>query len=76
MDLAGTFSTTFTDENYRFILYGMQHYPQLQQLQAAPQHQALFQHAQQLAKHAKLSTLPHLKYLQGLQGTAAANHKK
>lgn len=28
-DLAGTYSTTFTDENYRYILYGMQHYPQL-----------------------------------------------
>jgi tryptophan halogenase len=28
-DLAGGFSTTFTDENYRFILYGMQHYPNL-----------------------------------------------
>lgn len=72
MDLAGTFSTTFTDENYRFILYGMQHYPELQPLQDGPQYQALFQQAQQMAKHAKLSTLPHQKYLQSVAGAASA----
>ncbi|GIU26014.1 tryptophan halogenase [Shewanella colwelliana] len=27
MDLAGSFNTIFTDENYRFVLYGMDHVP-------------------------------------------------
>ena len=42
------------------------HEQQLQQLQHSAQHHALFQQAQQMAKHAKLSTLPHLTYLQTL----------
>lgn len=74
MDLAGTFSTTFTDENYRFILYGMQHYPKLQPLYAEPAHQALFQQAQQMFKHAKLSTLPHYFYLDRLHAAHTQEH--
>lgn len=64
MDLAGTFSTTFTDENYRFVLYGMGHYPQLQRRFTTPQYENLFAKVQQQAKHAELSTIPLATYLQ------------
>jgi len=58
MDLAGTFSTTFTDENYRYILYGMGHYPKLQPRSTARQFDDLFSKVGQQGKHAVLSTLP------------------
>ncbi|PCI61149.1 MAG: tryptophan halogenase [Gammaproteobacteria bacterium] len=65
-DLAGGYSTTFTDENYRFILYGMQHYPQLNMPIDLNESKQVFEklgrRAQEVVKH----TLSHQDYLQSL----------
>lgn len=64
-DLAGGFATTFVDENYRYILYGMQHYPQLQ-YQSTELDKQVFERLKQLSDRAVEVTLPHLEYLQKL----------
>ncbi|GAC16594.1 tryptophan halogenase family protein [Aliiglaciecola lipolytica] len=48
MDLAGGFTTTFSDENYRYVLYGMQHFPSLHACIDKQQNHTLFS---QLKKH-------------------------
>ncbi|MCH2055270.1 MAG: tryptophan 7-halogenase [Thalassotalea sp.] len=65
-DLAGGYSTTFTDENYRFILYGMQHYPELNMSIDRAQNDAFFQRLQRKATQTKQSTLSHQDFLQSL----------
>ncbi|MEW6984018.1 tryptophan halogenase family protein [Colwelliaceae bacterium 6471] len=65
-DLAGGYSTTFTDENYRFILYGMQHYPELNMAIDNDESRQVFEklarRSQEVVKH----TLSHQDYLQSL----------
>ena len=58
MDLAGTFSTTFTDENYRYILYGMDYLPTLNPMASERRFDALFNQVQQQGRHAVFSTIP------------------
>ncbi len=65
---AETFSTTFTDENYRFILYGMGHYPQLQARSDNRQFDELFSKVGQQGKHAVLSTLPLPAWIRQMHG--------
>ena len=62
-DLAGSFSTTFSDENYRYILYGMQHYPRLGY--AAPEggFDPLFAQVKAIGANAVAATLSHADYL-------------
>ncbi|KKO46313.1 tryptophan halogenase [Arsukibacterium ikkense] len=64
-DLAGGYATTFTDENYRYILYGMQHYPQLQ-LATGEALQQPFVLLQQRVQQALQRTMSHSEYLQQL----------
>jgi Tryptophan halogenase len=64
-DLAGGYATTFVDENYRYILYGMQHYPALQ-YQCTDVDQQVFARLKQLSDKAVDMTLPHLEFLQKL----------
>ena len=65
-DLAGGYSTTFTDENYRFILYGMQHYPQLHFDVCQQQSDDVFDKLARKATHTVNSTLAHKDFLQKL----------
>lgn len=65
-DLAGGYATTFTDENYRFILYGMQHYPSLQ-MQLGPDAQQPFAQLQNRVQQALNMTLPHSEFLARLR---------
>ena len=66
-DLAGSFSTIFGDENYRYVLYGMQHYPQLS-LQLEPQAQELiFAELRGLVNQALMHSSPQREYLQKLR---------
>lgn len=69
-DLAGSYSTTFSDENYRYILYGMQHYPALS-LAVNPQEQAAtFTELEGLIRQAKIYSMPHAEYLRITRATA------
>lgn len=65
MDLAGTFSTTFTDENYRYILYGMDYLPQLQPMASQRRFDPVFAQVQQQGRHAVFSTIPLSVYISG-----------
>ncbi|MEX0298333.1 MAG: tryptophan 7-halogenase, partial [Kordiimonas sp.] len=65
-DLAGAFSTGFTDENYRFILYGMQHYPKLQMNLSATESQQIYDQLARMSENALQNTLPHINYLKQL----------
>ncbi|WP_019675305.1 tryptophan halogenase family protein [Arsukibacterium perlucidum] len=64
-DLAGGYATTFTDENYRYILYGMQHYPALQ-FQSGEGLQQPFTQLQHRVQQVLQRTVPHADYLQQL----------
>ena len=66
-DLAGSFSTTFNDENYRYILYGMQHDPELHLGADPAATEALFSKARQNAVRAREVTAPQGDYLKQLQ---------
>jgi tryptophan halogenase len=62
-DLAGGYATTFVDENYRYVLYGMQHYPALH-YQCTDLDRQVFQRLQQLSDKAVSMTMPQLDFLQ------------
>ena len=64
-DLAGGYATTFTDENYRFILYGMQHYPSLQ-MKLGDTASKPFELLQQRVQQALAMTITHQEYLNRL----------
>lgn len=66
-DLAGSFSTTFSDENYRYILYGMQHYPQLQLDIPGGQADEMVAALHRRGEQALASTMEHLSYLNMLK---------
>ncbi|WP_262689714.1 tryptophan halogenase family protein [Kordiimonas aestuarii] len=66
-DLAGSFSTTFSDENYRYILYGMQHYPKLNFCMSDVAVEGLFAGVRNMSKQALAATMPHDAYLQKLR---------
>ena len=65
-DLAGGYSTTFTDENYRFILYGMQHYPHLNMHVDEAENEDVFEKFGRKAIQTVQNTLSHEDFLQSL----------
>ena len=65
-DLAGGYSTTFTDENYRFILYGMQHYPNLNMSVDDAANSDVFDKLSRKAIQTVNATLSHKAFLQSL----------
>ena len=69
-DLAGKFSTTFTDENYRYILYGMQKFPDLRQQISSTEAQSRFADLKQNANRAVEASLSHAEILQMLSSVA------
>ncbi|MEW6998015.1 tryptophan halogenase family protein [Colwelliaceae bacterium BS250] len=66
MDLAGGYSTTFTDENYRYILYGMEHFPKLHMPFEQENCKQIFDRLNFMATKAKAVTLSHKDYLRSL----------
>lgn len=68
-DLAGKYSTTFTDENYRYILYGMQHYPALHQRINSTETESLFAELKRVADKACADSLSHADILQMLSSS-------
>ncbi len=65
-DLAGSFSTTFNDENYRYILYGMQHDPALAIAAAPATTEELLEQARANAVRAREATIQQGDYLRQL----------
>lgn len=65
-DLAGSFSTIFSDENYRYILYGMRHFPALRHDMSESMGERLFARARANAESAANVALPHGDYLRQL----------
>lgn len=66
MDLAGGYSTTFNDENYRYVLYGMQHYPDLQLPVESELNQQLFNSVKNTARDLSVRSIPHSIFLENL----------
>ncbi|WP_417458887.1 tryptophan halogenase family protein [Kordiimonas sp.] len=66
-DLAGSFSTTFSDENYRYILYGMQHYPALNFQMDEHAADSLFSQMKLMRENALAVTIPHGEFLDRLK---------
>ncbi|WP_286263212.1 tryptophan halogenase family protein [Thalassotalea atypica] len=75
-DLAGGYSTTFTDENYRFILYGMQHYPKLNMNICHQQSDMVFEKLARKGVHTVNQTLSHKDFLQSLHDMSLAEIAK
>ncbi len=65
-DLAGSFSTIFSDDNYRYILYGMQHFPNLQANISDEMSEKIFSRLRRSATGAANAALPHAQYLRQL----------
>lgn len=63
-DLAGSYSTTFSDENYRYILYGMQHYPELSLAIDPAEQKLIAAELEGLIRQAFIYSLPQREYLQ------------
>ena len=65
-DIADIASTTFNDDDYRFILYGMQHFPARQTPYAGIQAADIFSRLQQKVDSVLAETLTHEQFLQQL----------
>ncbi|AQS37523.1 Tryptophan halogenase [Shewanella psychrophila] len=63
MDLAGGYGTIFNDENYRFILYGMDHTPDLSQPASEYEIQNILQRLAQQQEQADKSAMLHSEFL-------------
>lgn len=73
MDLSGGYATTFTDENYRYILYGMNHLPDLHMPFDESSCKQIFDRFSFMADKAKSVSLSHKKYLDTLQHSNSAS---
>ncbi|MBN8432349.1 tryptophan 7-halogenase [Microbulbifer salipaludis] len=65
-DFAGSYASIFTDANYRYVLYGMQHYPELRFAMSEGELEGIFQRFSQLLVRAKAGTLDHAQFLQAM----------
>ncbi len=75
-DLAGGYSTTFTDENYRFILYGMQHFPSLNIPVDQEESEQIFEKLQRKGQETLKYSLSHHEYLQNLHAMPLSEKHK
>ncbi|WP_308366491.1 MULTISPECIES: tryptophan 7-halogenase [unclassified Microbulbifer] len=63
-DFAGTFASIFSDLNYRYVLYGMQHYPRLGIQLDKKRGDALLGQFRAMADRAVANSLHHSDFLQ------------
>lgn len=63
-DFAGSYASIFTDTNYRYVLYGMQHYPTPRFAMSESEVEGIFQRFSQLLSRAKAGTMDHAQFLQ------------
>lgn len=66
MDLAGGYASMFNDENYRSILYGMNHYPELHLDYDRQRNSKIFDKLSAMSKRALEVTVDHQTYLHNL----------
>jgi len=67
MDLAGGYITMFSDENYRAILYGMKHYPDLQVEADKEENAKIFAEFDRRLEQVSKAAMPHRDYLSSLR---------
>ena len=63
-DFAGSYASIFTDTNYRYVLYGMQHHPTPRFAMSESEVEGIFQRFSQLLSRAKAGTMDHAQFLQ------------
>ncbi|MBY6190554.1 tryptophan 7-halogenase [Microbulbifer agarilyticus] len=63
-DFAGSYASIFTDTNYRYVLYGMQHYPSPRFSMSDTEVDTIFGRFDQLVDRAKTASMMHDKFLQ------------
>ena len=66
MDLAGGYPSMFSDENYRSIIYGMNHFPELNLEPNFDHNEKIFERLKQLSDKALSVTIGHKEYLSSL----------
>lgn len=66
MDLAGGYMSIFTDENYRSVVYGMNHFPNLSMASDTEHNQKIFDQLKSLSDRAMSKTLSHEDFLRRL----------
>ena len=66
MDLAGGYITMFSDENYRAILYGMNHYPNLNIPANSSENEKIYQEFDKRVKQVTNLVMSHQDYLTNL----------
>ena len=71
-DFAGSYSSIFTDTNYRYVLYGMGHNPDLNFALAEEDAAQIFSRFSALVQRAVGGSLPHGEFLQSLSGPVRA----
>ena len=62
-DFAGSYASIFTDTNYRYVLYGMQHYPKLQFQISGTEAAGIFDRFKSMVERAVSGSLSHRDYL-------------
>ena len=67
MDLAGSFNTIFTDENYRFVLYGMEHIPEFSLPVSKQEIEASLSRLSMQQTQAVAATVEHREFLEKLR---------
>ncbi|KUJ83291.1 tryptophan 7-halogenase [Microbulbifer flavimaris] len=65
-DFAGSYSSIFTDSSYRYVLYGMQHKPDLEFVLSEEEQQGLFQRFEDMVRRAKVASMEHKAFLRTL----------
>jgi len=66
MDLAGNYITMFSDENYRAVLYGMNHYPKLHLSADSEENNKMYDEFSSRVKQVSNMVMPHRDYLKNL----------
>ncbi|WOX04887.1 tryptophan halogenase family protein [Microbulbifer pacificus] len=69
-DFAGSYASIFTDTNYRYVLYGMQHYPSPRFAMSENEVGAIFSRFSQLLSRAKSGTMDHEEFLRTVHAKA------
>lgn len=69
-DFAGSYASIFTDTNYRYVLYGMQHYPSLRFAMSENEVDAIFSRFSLLLSRAKSGTMDHEEFLRTVHAKA------
>ncbi|PKG86273.1 tryptophan 7-halogenase [Colwellia sp. 75C3] len=66
MDIGGGYTTMFSDSNYRSVLYGMKHYPQLNLAVDKDENNKMFHEFDNRVTHVSNIVMPYRDYLKNL----------